>query len=527
MDKNSTVKIGDILIDKGIITREQLDIAIRKQKEMRKALEGFTPTASQIEATQLGEVLIGLGFITRLQLKRSLNWQRILRKMTLAMTLCAPLMTLGSGAAAQITPTNNKTSYSLPLQIEAENYTAMYGIQTEKTSDTGGGLNVGWVHANDWMSYSDTVINAPISGNYKVVFRLASAGAGGSFAFHSADGSKQYGVVEVPNTGGSQKWVDVEKTIYLPAGEHAFGITIVNRGVGFNINWFKLDVKGLPLPTKIEAESYDTMYGVQTEKTSDTGGGLNVGWLHDADWMTYANTLVDIPATGTYKITYRVASTSGGGSFAFQEADGSTQYDLVPVPATGGSQKWVDVTRQVQLPAGTHKFGINILARGSGFNINWFKVETLDGSSTAALPSNTTTNSSSSSSTANISSSSSSAPAIISSSASSVPSSSSSSAPSNTQTSSSTSSSSVQGQAIFRWEVPVYRENGDYLDVTELGGYELRYRKVGDADYTYISIEDPWQVQYSLNNLEGNYEFQIAAFDKNGLYSNFVTLKPL
>jgi hypothetical protein len=74
--------------------------------------------------------------------------------------------------------------------------------------------------------------------------------------------------------------------------------------------------------------------------------------------------------------------------------------------------------------------------------------------------------------------------------------------------------------------VPVVRENGDYLDITELGGYELRYRLATATTFTYVTINDPWMNYYNFPWLEGNYVLQIAAFDKNGVYSNFVDIAP-
>src|SRR5688572_33235394 len=73
----------------------------------------------------------------------------------------------------------------------------------------------------------------------------------------------------------------------------------------------------------IQAESYNFMSGVQTEATSDTGGGLNVGWIDASDWMAYSNTTVSIPTAGAYDVEYRVASLGGGGSIRLEEAGGS------------------------------------------------------------------------------------------------------------------------------------------------------------------------------------------------------------
>jgi len=84
----------------------------------------------------------------------------------------------------------------------------------------------------------------------------------------------------------------------------------------------------------------------------------------------------------------------------------------------------------------------------------------------------------------------------------------------------------LSGRAMFKWDVPRYREDGSYLDITELGGYELRYKRADESHYSYVSINDPWKNYYQFRNLEGDYVLQVAAFDRNGRYSKFVPLVP-
>lgn len=122
----------------------------------------------------------------------------------------------------------------------------------------------------------------------------------------------------------------------------------------------------------IQAENYSAMSGVQTEATTDAGGGLNVGWIDANDWMAYTNNPVAIPATGTYTIQFRVASLSGGGRVQFEEAGGSPVYGSVAIPSTGGWQNWTTVNLTVNLNAGTHNFGLKALA--GGWNLNYFKI---------------------------------------------------------------------------------------------------------------------------------------------------------
>ncbi|MEW6995132.1 glycoside hydrolase family 9 protein [Colwelliaceae bacterium MEBiC 14330] len=122
-----------------------------------------------------------------------------------------------------------------------------------------------------------------------------------------------------------------------------------------------------------EAESYAAMSGIQTESTTDTGGGLNIGWIDASDWIAYA--AINIPQTGSYIIEYRVASNSNGGTIQFEERGGNTVYGQVSVPVTGGWQAWQTIEHTVTLTSGNHEFAIAALQ--GGFNINWFRIKSV------------------------------------------------------------------------------------------------------------------------------------------------------
>lgn len=558
--KSGATRLGDVLVSKGIITSEQLKHAIKEQTSRRKDLDPENLSAQQ--ATSLGEILIELGYIDRLQLRRGLNWQLVLRKATMAMALCAPLLSFSSGAAAAVA----KTVIPIPATIEAENYTTMLGVDTEATSDVGGGLNVGWIETGDWMSYTNTGVDLPTTGTYVITFRVSSEAAGKEFVFYNVGSSEtKICTVTVPNTGGYQNWVTVQKTVTLKAGVHYFKIGTTTGG--FNVNWFKITSATVAsssssvassspassskssssvassvtpvssssstasvtpsssssskssvassvssvtssaassspasnLPLTIQSESYASMSGVQTETTSDTGGGLNVGYIEAGDWMSYENTTINVPTTGQYILSYRLASGGGGGSFNLYETGTNTVYDTVTVGSTGGWQTWVTIQRAVTLTAGKHTLGIKALS--GGFNINWFKIE---GSGSTSS-----------------SSTSSSAPAV---SSSSLSSSSKSSTSSSSTSSAGVVSTVVAGPVGMSWTAPAKRLDGTVLDITEIGGYEIRYKLTSASNYTYISITDAWTTQYNFAWLEGNYVFQVAAFDKNGVYSDFVNV---
>lgn len=122
----------------------------------------------------------------------------------------------------------------IPEKIEAENYVLQFGTGTETTSDTGGGLNVGWTETNDWLIYA--LDNTSDEENFEIKFRLAAESAGAFFIFYIDN--VRAGQVTVPATGGWQVFQSVIKKIVIPKGKHYFKIVVVNSG--FNINYFEI-----------------------------------------------------------------------------------------------------------------------------------------------------------------------------------------------------------------------------------------------------------------------------------------------
>ncbi len=59
-----------------------------------------------------------------------------------------------------------------------------------------------------------------------------------------------------------------------------------------------------PTTITVEAECYLWMQGVETEDTSDVGGGKNVGYIDTGDWMAYSE--VKIRSTGAYRVNTRL-----------------------------------------------------------------------------------------------------------------------------------------------------------------------------------------------------------------------------
>ncbi|KGE17856.1 glycoside hydrolase family 3 N-terminal domain-containing protein [Paenibacillus wynnii] len=121
----------------------------------------------------------------------------------------------------------------LYVRVEAESFKQQQGIQLENTGDTGGGQNLGYTDAGDWMEY---LINVPTDGTFDIDFRHAGEGDNTGFNILDESGVK-LGELSVNRTGGWQNWqTSTVHDIALKAGVQKIKLVLKNGGINFN--WF-------------------------------------------------------------------------------------------------------------------------------------------------------------------------------------------------------------------------------------------------------------------------------------------------
>jgi hypothetical protein len=309
----------------------------------------------------------------------------------------------GSGGGSVPPPVGNPVPFggtptALPATIQAENFDeggsgisyqdttsgnagGQYrttDVDIEDSADSGGGHDVGWVAASEWLKYT---VNVSAAGAYDIDVRVASAGSGGTFHLE-ADGTDITGPYTVPNTGGWQKWVTLRKSaVTLKSGQQVWRLVMDTNGatnaVG-NFNYLRVTARtgGTPyggtataLPGTLQAENFDaggagvayvdTTAGnsggkyrttdVDIESSSDAGGGYDVGWVSAGERLDYT---VNVATAGSYDIEVRAASAGAGGTFHI-EVNGVDKTGRLTVPNTGGWQAWTTVRKSaVTLSAG-------------------------------------------------------------------------------------------------------------------------------------------------------------------------------
>ncbi|MDB3857561.1 carbohydrate-binding protein, partial [Schleiferiaceae bacterium] len=129
------------------------------------------------------------------------------------------------------------TVHVIPGKIEAEAFTTMDGIALENTTDIGGGQNIGYLGAGDYLIYDVKVLN---SATYSVDYRHASlSGVNMQFIFTDTLGNyvTSFPSISLGATGGWQTW----QTTNQPGGILSQGDYKLRLDVGseFNLNWFE------------------------------------------------------------------------------------------------------------------------------------------------------------------------------------------------------------------------------------------------------------------------------------------------
>ena len=121
------------------------------------------------------------------------------------------------------------------------------------------------------------------------------------------------------------------------------------------------------IPGKIQAEDYTNQFGLQTENTSDSGGGQNIGYTDAGDFAEY---LVYISETGNYNLNVRTSAAYDTGKIEFQLLNNNSieSISTIDLPVTGGWQSWQTTTAETTLNAGVYSLKMKVLE--SGFNLN-------------------------------------------------------------------------------------------------------------------------------------------------------------
>ena len=265
-------------------------------------------------------------------------------------------------------------------------YRPELGVGIENT--TGGGYDVGWTGAGQWMKYQ---VNVQTAGTYKLTARVSndsSPSANGSFHIADETGTNLTGSITVAPTGGWQTWTNVTANVALTAGAHT--LQLVEETGNFNIDYMAFTSSSGAfdgphnLPGVVQCEDYNQggegvgFHSLTTAANPDnifrndpvtvencSTGGYDVTSTAAGQWLKYS---VDASTTGLYNVAVHVASATGGGQFHLVSETGAALTGEVTVPSTSAAQTWTMVNTIVNLSAGAHT--IQLVEDSGGYSLD-------------------------------------------------------------------------------------------------------------------------------------------------------------
>ena len=203
--------------------------------------------------------------------------------------------------------------------------------------------------------------------------RIYSSNAEGvvSAAFLNPDTSKALVVYNDSNSN---------QTFQVQWGTQSFTYTLPALA-GASFTWSGSQTGGYTADAKsqIQASSFSSVSGLQTELTGDTGGGYDLGYSDDGDNAVFRN--VDFGG-GVSGVSARVACDPANGG----NCGGALEFHLdnptgavvgsVTIPVTGGWQTWTTATVTASGATGVHDLYM-VFKAASGTtslgNVNWFR----------------------------------------------------------------------------------------------------------------------------------------------------------
>ncbi|NHC45029.1 DUF1349 domain-containing protein [Motilibacter sp. K478] len=232
----------------------------------------------------------------------------------------------GNGAAGPLT--SQQVIVLQPKHKEAEYFSSTgrvagstsggdAGVQTETTSDTGGGQNIGFIEKDDWFAFN------PVSLQNVTGIRVRGASEpGGTMAIRvGSPTGTTIGTLTVP-AGGWQSWANYEVTLPQDVTRASTTLYFVSTSGQYNVNWVEFIGRGVTdnqrpvvtaAGTPATGTSPLTVNFSTTASDPDGDSPLTYAWTFgDGGTATTANPSHTYTTPGNY--TARVTVTDSRGA---------------------------------------------------------------------------------------------------------------------------------------------------------------------------------------------------------------------
>jgi len=185
------------------------------------------------------------------------------------------------------------------------------GVDIQKTDDSkSNGFNVGWTGTGEWMKYT---VNVNEQGTYNINIRVASA-MGGKIQLFQNDYDIT-GLVNVPNTGGWDKWQTMSiDGVYLSKGKSIIKLKIAQESYNLSKIDFQLvatSIEQQPEEFILVGENYPNPFNGSTVIPIEIAGHQKVKLqIYDIKG-NLVNTLLDSGIHGKFRAEWNGTDFNG------------------------------------------------------------------------------------------------------------------------------------------------------------------------------------------------------------------------
>ncbi|WP_425495270.1 carbohydrate-binding protein [Paenibacillus tengchongensis] len=238
-------------------------------------------------------------------------------------------------------------------RVEAETIGWNAGIGTEATQAAGGpvsNMNVTNIHNGDWVAVGNVDFG---SGGAKTFKANVASSTGGKIEIRldSVAGTLA-GTLNVPSTGGTQTWKEVETAVSNATGVHRLFLVFTGSGSGqlFNFDYWQFAANAAGTGNRVEAEDM-TLSGTYAGKITSPFNGVALYGNNDAgsfsQYFAYDTHTISIRGASSNSSTARVDLQIGGttvGSVYFTGTTPTVQTLTNVVHGTGAQEVKLIVT---------------------------------------------------------------------------------------------------------------------------------------------------------------------------------------
>lgn len=194
-------------------------------------------------------------------------------------------------------------------------------VDLENCTDTGGGYNIGYATAGEWVEYS---VDITQTGTYTIALRIACNGEGRTMHIEM-DGTDITGNISIPNTAGWQVWQTVNiNGVEITEGDKVMRVVIGSADY-VNINYFSysLEAQNVAPTVTINSPTNNTSYDLNPStitieaSANDADGSVSgVSFYNGATLLGTDNNapysfVWENVVAGTYTITAVVTDNEG------------------------------------------------------------------------------------------------------------------------------------------------------------------------------------------------------------------------